>query len=691
MAAVRRRSPAHAPLVPRWLAQVMSTSRTPVPWVDMVRHALSVAGPIIIGFIVGEVALGGLVALGSWLAADSDRGGSLLQRVTSMSLGVLASVVGLVLGRLTASDAAASLLVLAVVAVAAAVMSAMSADLSTASLQMLIYFAVGAGPLVETPGEELVLATLAGGVWSVGLSCLQTLVQPPRDVPRRAVVTVLDALVVLVRTQGRDDDRPRTSSVTAADGATPVLRRLEGPRAGVSTAIARAYDALVTARSRSQGQRHDLDRLGAVLDAANGVATSLLARSAQTLDPDHAEELLRRLRGARADVERRPAEHRTDAERSGAPTRPPASGAARSPVDAAMTALERTVVDDAPGAGGQDRWPWDRPSRREPVLRTVLGPTTTRYAFRLGVTLLAAQALALAVPVERSYWVLMTAVLVIKPDFGSIFARGVQRMIGTLAGAVLGSLVLALTPTGAWIILPLLALAFLLPLAERLNYALMAVFLTPLVAVFSAVSAEVGTSLLVERAVNTVIGAVVVLVVGYLAWPSAWRSRMDVDVASFVDDMADFARVALVGTPAVVVPARRRAQGALTDLRTRLQSALAEPTPVGRSAATWFPLITSLGRAVDDLVDASVIATGVRASGLEPADPGDGERVERWLRELAAAVRAGREPADLELPGEGPLAVAAEDLRSARRTMVDSGRSTPEPAQTPRASAAATA
>ncbi len=79
-----------------------------------------------------------------------------------------------------------------------------------------------------------------------------------------------------------------------------------------------------------------------VLDAANGVATSLLARSAQTLDRDHADELVPRLRVARADVVRRPAKDRTDAERPGAGTPVPASDdvrEARAPVDAAMAAF----------------------------------------------------------------------------------------------------------------------------------------------------------------------------------------------------------------------------------------------------------------------------------------------------------------------------------------------------------------
>jgi uncharacterized membrane protein YccC len=42
-------------------------------------------------------------------------------------------------------------------------------------------------------------------------------------------------------------------------------------------------------------------------------------------------------------------------------------------------------------------------------------------------------------PLQRSYWVPLTVAIVLKPDYGSVFARAVQRGIGTMVGAVVGS------------------------------------------------------------------------------------------------------------------------------------------------------------------------------------------------------------------------------------------------------------
>ncbi len=703
---------AFSPLAPRWLAQVMASNDTPVPWAEMVRHAVSVTVPVLAGFLVGDVALAGLLALGAWLAASCDGGGAFVRRGWSMGVATLAGVVGMLLGTASSQDVTSWFVVLAVVAAVSAVMSAVSADLSNAGLQLLIYFAIGAGPLAEVPPERLVLASLAGAGWALAMSWVLTLVRPQGDVPRRAVAAVLDALLLVVTTQrrrdadggdpgdgdpgdgdgdgdgegdgdggsrgpGRDDaaepateDDPASEAPHASEGVV-LTRRLEGPRAGATAALAHAYDAVVAARSRSVGPRRDLDRLAAVLDAANGVAASLLSPRAARLPDDDADVLVRRIEAVRARVVRAPAVQRFQAVRH--PLQPrygpgEEPSADERPVDAATTSLERAAA-----AESIERSPWSGRWQRRDLRTLVAGPTTRRYALRLITTLLAAQAVALLLPVERSYWVLMTAALVLKPDFGSVFARGLQRVLGTAAGAALGAMVLVLTPDGPWIVLPVAVLGFLLPLGDSRNYGLMSTFLTPLVLVFVELSADVPAGLVGARVLDSVIGAGVVLLVGYLAWPGTWRSRMPEDVATLVDALADYAAVALTEGPSVVAPARRRAQGALTDARARLQAALAEPTRAAQASSAWFPLITSLGQAVDDLRDVSILAVGARERGVDLGGRDDAAAVCAWLGELAAAVRAGREPADVQLPSSGPLADVAEDLRAARRTMVGHG------------------
>ena len=85
-------------------------------------------------------------------------------------------------------------------------------------------------------------------------------------------------------------------------------------------------------------------------------------------------------------------------------------------------------------------------------------------------------------PLQRSYWVPLTVAIILKPDYGSVFARALQRGIGTVVGAVAGAVLLVLVH-GEWLLLPFAVLAALLPYGRSRNYGLLATFLTPLVVV----------------------------------------------------------------------------------------------------------------------------------------------------------------------------------------------------------------
>ena len=92
-----------------------------------------------------------------------------------------------------------------------------------------------------------------------------------------------------------------------------------------------------------------------------------------------------------------------------------------------------------------------------------------------------AAVLSEVLPLQRSYWLVLTVGIILKPDYGSVFARAVQRAIGTVVGAVLGAAILVIVPYGPWLLLPFGVLAALLPFARARNFGLVATFLTPLV------------------------------------------------------------------------------------------------------------------------------------------------------------------------------------------------------------------
>ncbi|MFD1198439.1 FUSC family protein [Brucella gallinifaecis] len=116
------------------------------------------------------------------------------------------------------------------------------------------------------------------------------------------------------------------------------------------------------------------------------------------------------------------------------------------------------------------------------------------------------------------FWIPLTVGLVMKPDFGSIRDRAIQRVIGTIAGVVIGAIVLVTLSKGALFVAVMAVFAGILPWAMQRSYILQAIFLTPLILMLVDVIVP-GTGDFdygVQRLVDTAIGGAIVIILGYL-------------------------------------------------------------------------------------------------------------------------------------------------------------------------------
>ncbi len=640
-----------APLAPQWLVQVVAQKPNPVPWPDMVRAACSIGVPLAVGLAAGLGPATGFAAMGSLVGAFGDAGGRFSARFTRAGFGIVAGAIGLLAGRLLLTHG--PLLAVPVVglfAVLSALVSSISAPLSFAGLQLLLYLAIASGPAQLEPPLLLLGLFASGAAWSVLLSLVQSVVLPSRDEPGRALVAVLDDLIALLRAL---DERAAPPGLLEKvlpwrHPAPPPDPALDAGRSLLSAAIGRAYDAVATARAHSSGRRSDLRRINAMLAAATRLA-AVAIDTART----HPEQVVAAIPDIVA------LRDRIAAGEWRAPRRPVTS---TSPVMRALDQLDRAGESPATAAIPTVR-------RRRPLGELLTGSRTWLFAARLAITLMVAEVAQQLLPIAHPYWVLLTAAVVLKPDLGSVFARGVQRTVGTMIGVVLGAGVLAVVPAGPLLLIPATLFAFLFPFGASRNYGMLAVFVSPLVLLLTDLGGTGTAGVAASRLLDTAIGAAVVLLVGYLPWPTTWRTDLERDVAAAADALAGYAEAGFTGDPVTVVPARRRAFRAVADARAELQSALAEPTRRARQASAWYPLVSQLDRVADSLRDASIIESRVTAEPI-----GDAPRqVAAALRELAGAIRHGRTPAALPLPDRGALADAAEDVAAARRMIVGPG------------------
>ncbi len=152
-----------------------------------------------------------------------------------------------------------------------------------------------------------------------------------------------------------------------------------------------------------------------------------------------------------------------------------------------------------------------------------LSSQACRHALRMAVAMAAGVAISHIFTYGHRYWLPMTVLLVLRPDFASTVTRGLSRVIGTLIGAgAVTALLAELRPGPDWLIALVVALCF--PAAALLlaNYAIFSVCIASLVVTMLAFLGAPELATAGDRTFYTLAGAAVALI-AYAAWPT-WES-----------------------------------------------------------------------------------------------------------------------------------------------------------------------
>ncbi|HET8851505.1 MAG TPA: FUSC family protein, partial [Ktedonobacteraceae bacterium] len=165
-----------------------------------------------------------------------------------------------------------------------------------------------------------------------------------------------------------------------------------------------------------------------------------------------------------------------------------------------------------------------------------------RHAIRLGIALALATALyqVFHLPVERGYWIPMTVVLVLRSDFLTTFTRGIARLLGTMLGAVLTTLlVVFLAPSQPVLVAIITIAAYLMYSTLFANYAIFSVAVT-MAAVF-LISFTTPQTLMtaVYRAIDTAIGGVLALLM-YALWPTWEQFQVPENIAKRLEALGHY-------------------------------------------------------------------------------------------------------------------------------------------------------
>ena len=201
--------------------------------------------------------------------------------------------------------------------------------------------------------------------------------------------------------------------------------------------------------------------------------------------------------------------------------------------------------------------------------------TPRSVAFRHAVRTAACLSLALLVSrqleLPHGYWLPMTAAIVLRPDFAATFNFGLLRVLGTVLGLVLTTVLLHLAPNEPWAHLALMALlCMVFRYMASAHYGIAVAALTGTVVILLSFEGVDSSNAVLDRVINTALGCGMALL-AYVAWPTWERGRARAALAVMLDAYANYLR-------ALTMPdqsgARRETRSAARTARTNAQASI---------------------------------------------------------------------------------------------------------------------
>ena len=549
--------------------------RPDVPWQVVLRNTAAVVLPLGVGLAMGYPQIGLGVAAGALDTMFSDQPGPYRQRLRQLLLASLAAgaaaLVGFLIGGhllpiLIATAACGffgGLLVVFGIDTARVGMTSMILLVITASTPTSLHGALGGAALIFSGGLLLTVFSLAA--WPL-----------QRYWPeRQALTNVYTGLAVLARQQSHDD--------TDVPALTEAMTTLQQTLLGRHRAHGRAMEAFGVLLELAERIRLELTAMTELHadptthamfreDAAR-VLAAIADALAQGESPEQASRALQTLRAS---------------EQALFDNDSPAGGLAAH--IHALAGQLAAAVRNADWAGSRGELRASAEETRLPkalrsgstwaTLRANLTPRSVafRHAVRMAVCLSAALWISRLLQLPHGYWLPMTAAIVLRPDFAATFNFGLLRVLGTVLGLVLTTVLLHITPNEPWAHLALMALlcmAFRYLATAHYGFAVAALTGTVVILLsFEGVNSGAAVS---DRVINTALGCGMALL-AYVAWPTWERGRARAALAVMLDAYASYLRaMAQPGQAGAQRDTRTAARTARTNAQASIDRMRTEP------------------------------------------------------------------------------------------------------------------
>ena len=164
-----------------------------------------------------------------------------------------------------------------------------------------------------------------------------------------------------------------------------------------------------------------------------------------------------------------------------------------------------------------------------------------RHAIRIGITAALAVFIAHVINLPHGYWIPLTIVVIMAPDFGGSFLiRTLQRGTGTILGGLLAVILITHVHSQLLIIILLMIFTFMAISMLTINYAVFVFFLTPLIVTMYSISDIGDWHIPLDRILDTLTGMAIALILGQLLLPDWERNHFHNRLSSMLNAISSY-------------------------------------------------------------------------------------------------------------------------------------------------------
>jgi uncharacterized membrane protein YccC len=517
------------------LESLTRMKRPDVPLRVVLRNVAAVVLPLGVGMATGHAAIGLGVGAGALNTMFSDQPGPYRQRVWRLLLASLAAGLAALVGFVIGGMLGPMLLATALCGFVGGLLVVFGPDAARVGMTSVILLVVTAATPLPSLAAALGASALlfSGGLLMMLFSVAAWPLHRYRP-ERHALATVYRGLAMLARQQAADD--------TEVPALTDTMTTLQHTLLGRHHARGRAMEAFGVLLELAERIRLELTAISELGARPGHVgfrdhAAQALAAIAAALDegeaPQEAEQALQNLQ-ASEDAGLAAAERPDGLAIHVHALTGQIAAAVRNANWAGTRGELRAAAAETPLPAAL------RIGSARAILRANLTPTSVafRHAVRSAICLSVALFVSRQWQLPHGYWLPMTAAIVLRPDFAATINFGLLRVLGTVLGLLLTTVLLFVTPNEPWAHLALMAVLCMgFRYLATAHYGLAVAALTGTVVILLSFEGVDSGAAVIDRVVNTALGSGMALL-AYLLWPTWERGRARAALAAMIEAYA---------------------------------------------------------------------------------------------------------------------------------------------------------